>query len=124
MKIVHPSVDYDREATDSDEDENNDENACKTPYDGENMNAYSDDKGNNDEDSPEKSYDGENMNAFSNNEGNNYEVAHDPPTNDDIINTNSDDITPDIPTNGGNNGTIDNGKKEKEKLRRKQITKT
>ena len=62
VKIVHPSIDYDSEATYSDKEENNYENSPKTPYDGENMNASS-------------SY-----------EGNNYEVAPDPPTNDVNIN--------------------------------------
>ena len=42
--IVHPSIDDDIEATDSDKEENNDENVPKTPYDGENMNASSDDE--------------------------------------------------------------------------------
>ena len=49
VKIVHPSIDDEIEAIDSEKEENNDENAPKTPYDGENMNASSDDKGNNDE---------------------------------------------------------------------------
>ena len=35
MKIVHPSIDDDSEAIDSEKEENNDENAPKTPYDGE-----------------------------------------------------------------------------------------
>ena len=39
------------------------------------MNASSDDWVNNDEDSPKTPYDGENINAYSNNEGNNDEVA-------------------------------------------------
>ena len=56
MKIVHASIDDDSEAIDSDKEENNDENAPKTPYDGENMNASPDDEGNNDEDSPETPY--------------------------------------------------------------------
>ena len=34
VKIVHPLIDGDSEATDSDKEENNDENAPKTPYDG------------------------------------------------------------------------------------------
>ena len=50
VKIVHPSVDDDSKATDTDNEENNDENAPKTTYDGENRNASSDDEGNNDED--------------------------------------------------------------------------
>ena len=48
VKCFHPSIDYDSEATDIDKEENIDENSPKTPYDGENMNAYSDDEGNND----------------------------------------------------------------------------
>ena len=61
VKIVHPSIDDDSEATDSDKEENNDENAPKTPYDDENMNAFSDDEGNNDEDAYETPYDIENI---------------------------------------------------------------
>ena len=138
VKIVHPSIDGDSEATDSDKQENNDENAPKTPYDDENMTASSDDEGNNDENSPKTSYDDEiinyssgdevnnnenasntpyddeNINSYSNNEENNYEVDPDPPTNDLNINDNYDDeendyeVTPDTPTNGGNNETVDN----------------
>ena len=67
VKIVHPSIDDDGKATDIDKKVNNDENAPKTLYDGENINAYS------------------------NNEGNNYEVAPDPPTNKVNINANDDD---------------------------------
>ena len=46
MKIVHPSIDDDSEATDSDKEGNNNYNPPKTPYDGENMNASSCDEGN------------------------------------------------------------------------------
>ena len=35
VKIVHPSIQDDIEATDSDKEKNNDENSPKTPYDGE-----------------------------------------------------------------------------------------
>ena len=49
------------------------------------------DKGKNDEDALETPYDGENITAYSNNEGNNYEVAPDPPTNKVNINANDDD---------------------------------
>ena len=77
VKIVYPSIDDDREATESEMGENNDENTPKTPYYGENMNASYDDEINNDEDAPNTPYDGDNINAYSNNEGNNYEV---PPT--------------------------------------------
>ena len=127
VKRFHPSIDDDSEATDSDKEENNDDNAPKTPYDGENINVSS-----YDEDAPETPYSGENMNASSDDKGNNYEAALDPPTNDININANSDDekkyyeVTPDTPTNGGNNETIDNyeGKKTKKRLRRKQIMKT
>ena len=42
-------MDHDSKSTESEIEENNDENAPKTPYDGENMNASSDDNGNNDE---------------------------------------------------------------------------
>ena len=45
VKIVHPSIDDDNKATNSDKEENNNENSLKTPYDGENMNASSDDEG-------------------------------------------------------------------------------
>ena len=46
VNIVHPSIDDDRKATDSSKEENNDENAPETQYDGENKNVYSDDEGN------------------------------------------------------------------------------
>ena len=82
MKIVHPSIDDNSKATDSDKEENNDENDPGTPYDGENMNASSKDKGKDDEDSPQMPYDSENMNAYSNNEENNDEVSPDPSAND------------------------------------------
>ena len=56
------------------------------------MNSSSDYEGNNDEDAPKTPYDGEKMNASSNDEGNNYEVVPpNPPTNDININANSDD---------------------------------
>ena len=42
MKIVHPSIDDDSEATDSDKEENNYDNSPKSPYDGKNMNSSSD----------------------------------------------------------------------------------
>ena len=82
VKIVHPSIDDDIKATDSDEEENNDKNAPQAPYDGENMNSSSDDQGNNNEDAPKTQYDGVNMNDYSNNEENNDEVSPDPHTND------------------------------------------
>ena len=91
VKIVHPSIDDDSKATDSENKENNNENDPKTPYDGEIMNAYYFGEGNNDEDAPEMPFDGENINAYSNNKGNNYEISPDPPTNDVNINANSDD---------------------------------
>ena len=91
VKIVHPWIDDDIYATDSDKEENNDKNAPKTPYDGENMNVSSDNEINNDEDAPGSPYYGENMIANSNNKGNNYEVSPNPPTNDININANSDD---------------------------------
>ena len=47
VKIVHPSINDDSKATDSEKEENNDENSPKTPYYGENINASSDDEGNN-----------------------------------------------------------------------------
>ena len=65
VKIVHPSINDDSEATDSDKEENNDE------------------------------------------------VAPKPPSNDDIIDANYDEITPDTPTNGINNETIDNDEEKK-----------
>ena len=43
---------------------------------------------------PKTPYDGENINAYSNNEENNDEVVPNPPTNDEIINSNSDEVTP------------------------------
>ena len=76
VKIFHTSIYEYSKAIDSDKEENNDNNAPKTPYDVENMNASFDDEGNN---------------AYSNNEGNNDEVAPEPPTNDVNINANSDD---------------------------------
>ena len=115
VKIVHPSIDDDSEATDNDRRENNNENAPKTPYDGKNMNASSDYERNNDEDYPEMPYDGENMNDSSDDEGNNIEVAPDPPTNDvNITDDSSDDekndyeVIPDTLTNGENNETVEN----------------
>ena len=91
VKYFHPSIDDDREAIDGDKEENNDENAPKTPYDGENMNASSHDEGNIDEDKPDIPYNGENMNASSDDDINNDEVAPDPPTNAVNINDNYDD---------------------------------
>ena len=85
VNILHPSIDDNREATDSEKEENNDDNTPKIPYYGESMNASSDDEGNNDEDALDTPYDGENINDYSNNEGNNDETA------------------PDAPTTGGNN---------------------
>ena len=108
VKIVHPSVDDDRKATDSDKEESKNENSPETTYDDENMNAPSSNEGNNEEDDPRTPYDGENINAYSNNEENNDEVAPEPPTNNEIINANSDNVTPDTPTNGGDNETMDN----------------
>ena len=66
------------------------------------------------------------MNASSNNQGNNDEVAPEPPTNDEIINANYDEVTPDTPTYIVNNETIDNDEENtlKKKLRRKQIIET
>ena len=110
VKTVHPSIDNDSEATDSDKEENNDENVPKTPYYGENMNYYSDDEVNNEQDAPDTPYDGENIDAYPNNEENNDEVTPDPPKNDVIINANCDEVTHDTPTNGVNNETIDNDK--------------
>ena len=46
------------------------------------MNTSSDDEVNNDNDAPKNPYDGEDINAYSNNKGNNDEVALDPPTNE------------------------------------------
>ena len=105
VKIVHPSIDDESEATESETEENNDDNAPKTPYDDENRNAFYDGEGNNDEDAPETPYDGENSKVYSNNEGNNYKVSPKPLTNDVNINSNSDDeinyyeVTPYTPTN-------------------------
>ena len=48
------------------------------------MNASSNDEENDDEDAPKTPYQGENMNAYSYDEGDNIEVALDPPTNDII----------------------------------------
>ena len=84
VKIIHPSIDYDSEDTDSDKEENNNDNAPKTPYDGENMNASSDNEVNNDEDAPETPYDGENMNAYSDDELNNDEDAPQMPYDGEI----------------------------------------
>ena len=50
----------------------------------------------------------------------------DPPTYIQVINDNSDEVTPDKPRNVGNNQTIDNDEEKitKKKLRMKQIMKT
>ena len=72
------------------------------------------------------------MNSSSYDEVNNDEVALDPPTNNLNINYNYDDekndyeVTPDIPTNGGNNEILTMIKTEtmKKWLRRKNIMKT
>ena len=72
------------------------------------MNPSYSDEGNNDEDAPKTPYDGENMTSYPNNEENNDEVSPNQPTNDEIINTNSDEVNPDTTTNGVNNETIDN----------------
>ena len=48
VKIVHPSIDNDSEATEIEIEGNNYDNAPKTPYDGENVNVSSDDEVNND----------------------------------------------------------------------------
>ena len=69
VKKLHPSIDDDGEAADSDKEGNNNENDPNTPYDGENMNASSYDEVNNDEDAPKMPHYGENINAYSNNEG-------------------------------------------------------
>ena len=82
VENFYPSIDDDSKATYIDKEENNYENASKTPYDGENMNTSSDDEVNNDNDAPKNPYDGEDINAYSNNKGNNDEVALDPPTNE------------------------------------------
>ena len=68
------------------------------------MNASSDDEDNNDQDSPKTPYDGESMNAYYNNN----EVSPNPLTNNEIINDNYDEVTLYTPTNDGNNKTIDN----------------
>ena len=91
VKIVHPSIDGDSEAIDSDKEENIDESAPDTPYYGENINASSDDDGNNIGDAPKAPFYDENMNASSNDELNNDEVAPHPPTNEVNINDNSED---------------------------------
>ena len=52
VKTFHPSIDDDSKATYSDKEENNDEVAPKSPYDGENMYASSDDDRNNNEVAP------------------------------------------------------------------------
>ena len=127
LNIFHPSIDDDRQATDSDKEENDDNNTPEKPYDGQKTNASSDYEVNNDEDPPHNTYDGENMNDYSNNEENIDEVSPKPPTDDKNINANSDDekndyeVTPHTPTNGGNNETIDNneGNDKNMKLRRK-----
>ena len=86
VKIVHPSIDDDIEAAESEIEENIDDNSSKTPYDGENMNASSDDEGKNDEDVPKTPYDGENITYYYNSGGNNDDVPPEPPTNDVNIN--------------------------------------
>ena len=58
VKQFHPSIDDDSEDTNSDKEGNNYDNAPKTPYDGENINASSDDEGNNNEDALDTPYDG------------------------------------------------------------------
>ena len=72
VNIVHPSIYDDSEDTDRDKEGNNNENAPRTPYDGENMNASYSDEGNNDEDAPKTPYYGENKNASDDDEVNNY----------------------------------------------------
>ena len=79
------------------------------------MNPSSSDEGNNEQYASEIPYDGENMNNYSNNQENNNYVAPDPPTNDEIINSNSGEVTPDTPTNGINIETIGNKEEEKRK---------
>ena len=61
------------------------------------------------------------MNSYYNNKENNDEVAPKLPSNDEIINANYDEITPDTPTNGINNETIDNDEEKimKNRMRRK-----
>ena len=109
VKCFHPAIDDDSNATESEIEENNDENAPKALYYGENVNAYSYDEGNNDQDAPKMPYVGENINTCSNIQVNSYEVAPNPPTNDVNINANSNDeindyeFTHDTPTNCGNN---------------------
>ena len=66
VKIVHPSIDDDSEATDSDKEVNNNYNSPETQYDGENMNDSSDDEVNNNKDHPNTPYDGENINSYYN----------------------------------------------------------
>ena len=118
-EIIHPSIDDDSEATDSYKEENNDDNYPKTPYHGENMTSSSSDERNNDENAPEMPYSGENMNASSYDQGNNNQVVTNLPKNDVNIHDNSYDgendydVTPDKPTSGGKNGTIDNGEEKK-----------
>ena len=80
VKMFHPSIDDDSEATDSDEEKNIDESAPQTPYDDEILNASSNDEVNNDEDAPKTPYHGENVNSYYNNEVNIYEVSPNPPT--------------------------------------------
>ena len=75
MKIVPPSISDESEAKNSDKQENIEENAPKTPYDGEIITDSSDDEENNDE------------------------VVTNPHTNEEIINANSDEVNPDTPTN-------------------------
>ena len=114
VKKFHPQIYDDSDDIYSIKKENNDENAPKKPYYGENMNASSGDEVKNDEDSPKTPYNGENTNASYDDDGNNDEVAPDTPTNDVNINDNYDDekndyeVTPDTPTNGGNIETIEN----------------
>ena len=52
VNIIHPSIDDDSEAIDSNKEENNDDYAPKKPYGVENMNASSDDEVNNNEVAP------------------------------------------------------------------------
>ena len=77
LNIVRPSIDDDSKATVSKIEENTDENVPNTPYNSENMNAFSNDEGNNEKDSPKLPYEGENINDYSNNEGINDEVDPD-----------------------------------------------
>ena len=70
-------------------------------------------------------YDSENINAYSNNEGYNYEVAPEPHTNDININANYDDdinyygVTPDTTTHNGNIETLENTEGKKFKVNQK-----